>query len=126
GTKVVVNSFEYMPGDFTRNADFSLPLERIKRALASAAGHDVRDFINATRIATELLGRSIGGNMIMIGYCYQVGALPLSAESIERAIELNGEEVAMNLAAFRYGRRAAADPAAIKPLPRPQPEPANG
>jgi indolepyruvate ferredoxin oxidoreductase len=35
GTKVVVNSFEYMPGDFTRNADFSLPLERIKRALAS-------------------------------------------------------------------------------------------
>ena len=34
GTKVVVNSFEYMPGDFTRNADFSLPLERIKRALA--------------------------------------------------------------------------------------------
>src|SRR6476661_281044 len=101
GTKVVVNSFEYMPGDFTRNADFSLPLERIKRALASAAGHDVRDFINATRIATELLGRSIGGNMIMIGYCYQIGALPLSAEAIEKAIELNGEEVAMNLAAFR-------------------------
>ena len=52
--------------------------------------------------------------MLMIGYCYQIGALPLSAESIEKAIELNGEEVAMNLAAFRYGRRAAADPAAIK------------
>ncbi len=103
GTNVVVNSFEYMPGDFTRNADFSLPLERIKRALGSAAGHDVRDFVNATRIATELLGRSIGGNMIMIGYCYQIGALPLSAEAIEKAIELNGEEVAMNLAAFRYG-----------------------
>jgi indolepyruvate ferredoxin oxidoreductase len=48
--------------------------------------------------------------MLMIGYCYQIGALPLSAESIEKAIELNGEEVAMNLAAFRYGRRAAADP----------------
>ena len=32
GTNVVINSFEYMPGDFTRNADFSLPLERIKRA----------------------------------------------------------------------------------------------
>ena len=96
GTKVVVNSFEYMPGDFTRNADFSLPLERIKRALGSSAGHDVRDFVNATRIATELLGRSIGGNMIMIGYCYQIGALPLSAEAIEKAIELNGEEVEMN------------------------------
>ena len=44
GTKIVVNSFEYMPGDFTRNADFSLPLERIKRAIAAAAGHEVRRF----------------------------------------------------------------------------------
>ncbi|MGB7276570.1 MAG: indolepyruvate ferredoxin oxidoreductase family protein [Pseudolabrys sp.] len=122
GTKVVVNSFEYMPGDFTRNADFSLPLERIKRALGSSAGHDVRDFVNATRIATELLGRSIGGNMIMIGYCYQIGALPLSAEAIEKAIELNGEEVEMNLAAFHLGRRAAADPAVLEKLMKPAPE----
>jgi indolepyruvate ferredoxin oxidoreductase len=122
GTKVVVNSFEYMPGDFTRNADFSLPLERIKRALASAAGHDIGHFVNATRIATELLGRSIGGNMLMIGYCYQIGALPLSAEAIEKAIELNGEEVEMNLAAFRLGRRAAADPAALEKLMKHAPE----
>jgi indolepyruvate ferredoxin oxidoreductase len=125
GTNVVINSFEYMPGDFTRNADFSLPLERIKRAIATAAGHDLRHIFDATKIATELLGKSIGGNMLMIGYCYQIGALPLSAESIERAIELNGEEVAMNLAAFRYGRRAAADPAAIKALIKPKPEAVN-
>jgi indolepyruvate ferredoxin oxidoreductase len=122
GTKVVVNSFEYMPGDFTRNADFSLPLERIKRALASAAGHDVGHFVNVTKIASELLGRSIGGNMMMIGYCYQIGALPLSAESIEKAIELNGEEVEMNLAAFRLGRRAAANPAAVEKLMKRTPE----
>ena len=125
GTNVVINSFEYMPGDFTRNADFSLPLERIKRAIATAAGHDLRHVLNATKIATELLGKSIGGNMLMIGYCYQIGALPLSAESIEKAIELNGEEVAMNLAAFRYGRRAAADPAAINALIKPKPEAVN-
>ena len=125
GTNVVINSFEYMPGDFTRNADFSLPLERIKRAIATAAGHDLRYVVDATKIATELLGRSIGGNMVMIGYCYQVGALPLSAEAIEKAIELNGEEVAMNLAAFRYGRRAAADPASLNALMKPKPEAVN-
>jgi indolepyruvate ferredoxin oxidoreductase len=125
GTKVVVNSFEYMPGDFTRDADFSLPLERIKRAIASAAGHNVSNFVNVTRIATELLGRSIGGNMVMIGYCYQISALPLSAQAIEKAIELNGEEVAMNLAAFRLGRRAAADPAALEALMKAAPEVAN-
>jgi indolepyruvate ferredoxin oxidoreductase len=122
GTKAVINSFEYMPGDFTRNADFSLPLERIKRALASAAGHDIGHFVNVTRIATELLGRSIGGNMVMIGYCYQIGALPLSADAIEKAIELNGEEIEMNLAAFRLGRRAAADPAALEKLMKRAPE----
>ena len=48
--------------------------------------------------------------MFMLGYAYQLGALPLSAEAIEKAIEMNGEAVAMNIAAFRYGRRAALDP----------------
>ena len=60
--------------------------------------------------------------MIMIGYSYQIGALPLSAEAIEKAIELNGEEVEMNLAAFRLGRRAAVDPAALEKLMKPAPE----
>ena len=125
GTKVVLNTFEYMPGDFTRNADFSLPTERIKRAIAKASGQELRHAVDATNMATRLLGRSIGGNMIHLGYCYQIGALPVSAEAIEKAIELNGEEVAMNLAAFRYGRRAAADPAAIAALAKPAPEAAN-
>ena len=52
--------------------------------------------------------------MLMLGYAYQVGALPLSAASIERAIELNGEAVAMNTTAFRWGRRIAADPPASR------------
>ncbi len=122
GTRVVINSFEFMPGDFTRNADFSLPIERIKRAITAAAGHGVPHFVNVAKIANELLGRSIASNMVAIGYCYQIGALPLSAESIERAIELNGEEVPMNLAAFRYGRRAAVDPAAVEALIAPRPQ----
>ena len=32
GTRVLVNTFEFLPGDFTRNADYSLPTERLKRA----------------------------------------------------------------------------------------------
>jgi indolepyruvate ferredoxin oxidoreductase len=60
-----------------------------------------------------------------LGYAYQLGALPLSAEAIEKAIEMNGEAVPMNLAAFSYGRRAAVDPAAVEALVKPQPELAN-
>jgi indolepyruvate ferredoxin oxidoreductase len=121
GTKVMVNTFEFLPGDFTRKADYSLPIERIKRALNAAAGNGVH-FVDVTKFATGLLGRAIASNMLGIGYCYQIGTLPVSAEAIEKAIELNGEEVAMNIAAFRYGRRIAVDPKSVEALIKQQPE----
>ena len=124
-TRVVVNTAEFLPGDFTRNADYSLPTERLKRAITAAAGPGLSHFVDASRLATALLGNSIGSNMFMLGYAYQAGALPLSAEAIEKAIEMNGEAVAMNVAAFRYGRRAAVDPAAVEALVKPAPELAN-
>ena len=121
GTTMVINTAEILPGDFTRNADFSLPTERLKRAIRTAAGAEKTRFVDATRLATALLGNSIGANIFMVGYAYQLGALPLSAESIERAIELNGEAVAMNLAAFQFGRRAALDAASVEALVKPSP-----
>ena len=125
GTTMVINTAEILPGDFTRNADFSLPTERLKRAISTAAGAEKTRFVDATRLATALLGNSIGANIFMVGYAYQLGALPLSAESIEKAIELNGEAVAMNLAAFRFGRRAAHDLAAVEALIKPAAEAAS-
>ena len=125
GTTMVVNTAEILPGDFTRNADFSLPTERLKRAIRTAAGAERTRFVDATRLATALLGNSIGANIFMVGYAYQLGALPLSAESIEKAIELNGEAVPMNLAAFQFGRRAAFDPASVEALVKPAPESAS-
>ena len=50
----------------------------------------------------------------------QLGAIPLSAEAILEAIALNGEAVAMNQAAFYWGRRTAADPAAVEKLVAPK------
>ncbi|HWM81910.1 MAG TPA: indolepyruvate ferredoxin oxidoreductase family protein [Pseudolabrys sp.] len=119
GTQVIANTSEFLPGDFTRNANYSLPTERLKRALTGAAGEDQVCFVNASRLATALLGNSIGANMFMLGYAYQRGALPLSAEAIETAIELNGEAVAMNIDAFRFGRRAGIDPQAVETLVKP-------
>jgi indolepyruvate ferredoxin oxidoreductase len=115
-TKMMINTAEFLPGDFTRNADFSLPTERLKRAIMAAAGSDNVSFVDASRLATALLGNSIAANIFLVGYAFQKGALPLSAESIEQAIEMNGEAVAMNQAAFRWGRRAALDIAAVEKL----------
>ena len=112
-TALVVNTAEVMPGEFTRNADFSLPTERLKRAIKSAAGADGVSFVDATAVATALLGNAIAANMFMLGYAYQTGRVPLSGEAIEKAIALNGEAVKMNLSAFTWGRRAAAEPELI-------------
>jgi indolepyruvate ferredoxin oxidoreductase len=120
GTRVLVNTFEFLPGDFTRDADYSLPTARLKRAVQDAAGPERSHFFDATRIATDIVGRAITANMVMVGYAYQSGALPFSAGAIEKAIELNGEAVDGNISAFRWGRRAAADPAAIQALLKPE------
>ena len=118
-TKMVVNTDAFLPGEFTRNADFSLPTERLKRTIMTDAGRDNAYFIDASRIANALFGQSIGANMFMVGYAYQLGAIPLSAAAIEKAIELNGEAVAMNKAAFHWGRRAVANRAEVERLAQP-------
>jgi indolepyruvate ferredoxin oxidoreductase len=121
-TGVFINTAEVYPGDFARNANFDLSSDRIKRALSLAAGKHVK-FVDATIAATALLGNSIGANMFMLGFAYQSGFVPLSDAVVLRAIELNGEAIAMNKAAFQWGRRAAADPKAVDeiivPLSRP-------
>jgi indolepyruvate ferredoxin oxidoreductase len=118
---MVINTAEVLPGDFTRNADYSLPTERLKRAILNDAGAEKTHFIDASRAATALFGNTVGANIFLVGYAYQIGAIPISGAAIEQAIELNGEAVAMNKAAFDWGRRAALDPKAIEALIAPAP-----
>ena len=113
-TLFVANTAEIMPGDFTRNADFSLPTERLKRSIQKAAGEDKTLFFDGTGAAVALFGNAIAANMFLMGMAYQKGGLPLSSEALETAIRLNGQAVDMNISAFRWGRKAAHDPAAVK------------
>jgi indolepyruvate ferredoxin oxidoreductase len=119
-TRVVVNTAEVMPGDFARNPDYRLPTELIRRAIDTADGAGRPSFVDATAIATALTGTAIAANMFLLGYAFQIGGVPLSAASLMRAIELNGEAVAMNKAAFTWGRRAAADLARVQALVAPR------
>jgi indolepyruvate ferredoxin oxidoreductase len=119
-TKVVINTHEMLPGAFTRNANYSLPTERIKRALVEAAGREQVRFVDATRLANSLFGSTIAQNMFLLGYAYQLGGLPVSADAIMKALELNGEAVTVNQTAFTWGRRAALDPAFVESLAAPR------
>ena len=109
----VVNTHEMMTGDFARNADFSLPGAALRQAIEQSLGPRAH-FVPATRLATALLGDAIATNLFMVGFAYQQGLLPVSAAAIEQAIAINRVAVAMNRSAFRWGRRAAQDLAAVE------------
>lgn len=70
--------------------------------------------LDATQLATALLGDAIAANLFILGYAWQQGLVPLSFESLMRAIELNGAAVAMNQQAFAWGRLAVVDPQAVQ------------
>ncbi len=108
-THAVVNTFEMMTGEFTRNADTVFPAAELSARIRDAIGIERTHFVDANRLATALLGDSIGANLFMLGFAFQLGAVPLSADAITRAIDLNGVSVAMNNQAFSWGRRAVVD-----------------
>jgi indolepyruvate ferredoxin oxidoreductase len=113
-SRAIVNSHEIITGEFTRNPDLRFPTAALERSIAEATGAEGAEFLDATRLATGLLGDSIATNLFMLGYAYQRGLVPLSGDAIERAIELNAVAVDLNLAAFRWGRRAAVDRALVE------------
>jgi indolepyruvate ferredoxin oxidoreductase len=115
-SKAVVNTHETITGEFTRHPDLAFPSNTLKLSIEAAAGADACDFVEATKMATALMGDSIATNLFMLGYAYQKGLIPIGHEALEQAIELNGTAVPMNLGAFRWGRRAAHDRAAVERL----------
>ncbi|MEV1172738.1 indolepyruvate ferredoxin oxidoreductase family protein, partial [Nonomuraea sp. NPDC049784] len=72
--------------------------------------------LDAQGLSESLFGDHMPANLILLGAAYQHGCLPVSAESIERAITLNGAAVEKNLAAFRWGRAAVAGPSVEEPV----------
>ena len=113
-TAAVVNGHETMPAHFTHDANFDLRGGELAMRVAAAVKKDRLFVIDATAIATALLGDSIAANLFTLGYAWQQGLVPVGMAAIEDAVRLNGAAVKMNLAAFQWGRRAAADEAAVR------------
>jgi indolepyruvate ferredoxin oxidoreductase len=59
------------------------------------------------------MGDSIGANLMMVGYAWQLGLIPISETAIFQAIELNGIATDWNKDAFNWGRCFAADTSLI-------------
>ena len=106
---VVMNTYEAMPGTFTTRPDLQFPAADIVQAVRTALGGGEPLQVDATQLATALMGDAIATNLFMLGYAWQQGLVPISLEALMRAIELNGAAVEMNKTAFAWGRLAAVD-----------------
>ncbi len=113
-SRAVVNSHRTMTAAFTKDPDLDFPDQRMRKDLKETTQE--ADFIDASTLATGLLGDSLASNLFTVGYAFQKGWIPLSAESIEQAITINGVAVDFNKQAFLWGRRAANDLAAVERL----------
>ncbi|MFO1049937.1 MAG: indolepyruvate ferredoxin oxidoreductase family protein [Geminicoccaceae bacterium] len=101
-------------GDLDRYRDPEFPTQAMEDQIVDAVGPQAAWFLDASRLATALMGDAIATNMFMLGCAWQRELVPLGEAAILQAIELNGAAVALNTAAFLWGRRAAHDPAAVE------------
>jgi indolepyruvate ferredoxin oxidoreductase len=73
-------------------------------------------YVDGPRLTVGLMGNGITSNVFMLGVAFQQGLLPLTADAIERAIELNGTAVEANKASFAWGRSWVVDPVGVAKL----------
>ena len=115
-TYVAMNSHATPTAAFVKNADWQSPTAGCEAALVDAVGRSHLGLFDAEQVAVQLLGDSIYANPLLLGYAWQQGRIPLGEAALLRAIELNGTQVDNNKAAFAWGRRCAADLAAVRAL----------
>jgi indolepyruvate ferredoxin oxidoreductase len=119
-THVVANANIAPTADFVRNRDLDFKSAQVRKAVEQAS--KAHDFVAAERIATQLMGDAIAANVMLMGFAWQKGLIPLSRAALEGAIELNAVSVPFNKQAFGLGRLLAHDPARIEALVAPAPQ----
>jgi indolepyruvate ferredoxin oxidoreductase len=126
-TAVVANADIAPTADFVRNRDIDFRSAQVEKAIRNASNPNACDFIAADTVAVAVMGDAIASNIIVMGYAWQKGLIPLQRASIEAAIELNGVAVDFNKRAFALGRLLAVRPDKVEALVTaargPQPEP---
>jgi indolepyruvate ferredoxin oxidoreductase len=112
-TRIVANRHVLPVAAQVTDPDAPLPVPALLEKLAAAAGEERLSVCDAHEIAERALGDTMGTNIVMLGYAWQQGVVPLSRAAIEHALELNGVAVEANRLAFRIGRLAAHDARAL-------------
>ncbi|MEX0603647.1 MAG: indolepyruvate ferredoxin oxidoreductase family protein [Marinobacter sp.] len=106
-TRIVANEAELPTADYVLFRDADMQASKRLGLLRAAVGGDHLDQLDATGIAEKLMGDTVFSNVMMLGFSWQKGLLPLSKAALMKAIELNGVAIERNKEAFGWGQLAA-------------------
>jgi indolepyruvate ferredoxin oxidoreductase len=112
----VLNTHQTMIADFTQNPDLEFPKDQFMDAIGASVKPGACFSFDAHTLATSVMGDNIAANIMLAGYAWQKGLLPVSLEAMTEAIRLNGVAVGFNQQAFEWGRRMAHSPAQLENL----------
>ncbi|RTZ39926.1 indolepyruvate ferredoxin oxidoreductase family protein [Candidimonas sp. SYP-B2681] len=112
-TVVALNTYLAPTAEFTHNPQINLDARPFIDTVRATAGSANTWLLNAHSIAEQQFGDSILANMMMLGFAWQRGGIPLSEAAIMQALRLNGVAVELNQQAFLVGRLAAWQPAVL-------------
>ncbi|MEL7157251.1 MAG: indolepyruvate ferredoxin oxidoreductase family protein, partial [Actinomycetota bacterium] len=116
-TVAVVSSSKVATSSMVRDKSAAFPVwDALRAKIESGTVADKNVYFDAGNVSDNLFRSHMPANVIVLGAAYQQGVIPISAEAIERAIELNGVAVDTNTQAFRIGRKIAHDPAWLEGL----------
>ncbi|MCC5778657.1 indolepyruvate ferredoxin oxidoreductase family protein [Nitratireductor sp. B36] len=121
GMRAVVNLAKMPTGDIVRKRDASLRVDQRLAAIEGVTGKDALAAMDANRLSETLMGDTVFANVMMLGFAWQKGLVPVSLNALTQAIVLNGVAIEKNHRAFLIGRLAAEKPDALKGLLDPKP-----
>jgi indolepyruvate ferredoxin oxidoreductase len=114
GTRVVLNRAGMPTGDLVLHRDARLHADRREAVIAGAVGAENLTAFDANAAAETLLGDAVYANVMLLGFAFQQGLVPVSDAALDQAITLNGVQVENNRRAFALGRMLAGAPETLE------------
>ncbi|KIC41170.1 pyruvate ferredoxin oxidoreductase [Ruegeria sp. ANG-R] len=120
GTRMVLNRAEMPTGDLVLRRDAQLSVSEREQAIRNVIGAENLTGFDANAASETLLGDTVFANVILLGYAWQKGLVPISLSALGQAILLNGVAVEKNRLALAIGRALSADPSRVPGYSEPQ------
>ncbi|MDR0217713.1 MAG: indolepyruvate ferredoxin oxidoreductase family protein [Enterobacteriaceae bacterium] len=108
GTRCVLNTHETQTGAMLRNPELKLDQAGMTEILRQHC--QTLHAVDAEHIAADLVGDRNQTNIVLLGYVWQLGQIPITLSSIDSAMQSLGKSAENARRAFAIGRIAAAQP----------------